>query len=1201
MPDTDPEPVGLASPDEGPLRFKSRQRDEDRVTRKPVAFWDRIKVLLIPVALFFVFVLASMGDNPLLPFSASASDQLRAKWWLVALAAVEAIRQVHLFATERSAAYYAFWSSRVFGRWEQRIGRMNDWTRYRVGRMIRILVVLAVADFILAAVLHTSPVLALVQLPITLFRALPLLFQLLFGVFFIILEFGAMFWFLSRGGTDVYFPDDIKTRFSDVWGQDSVLEKIKENIVFLEDPESIEEKGGYVPGGILLWGPPGTGKGEPVSSRVMTPSGPRPMGTLRPGHQVIGADGHPTTVLEVHLLGERDIFRVQFSDGTSLRTTEDHLWQVESRYGGRKVLAVSDLVDRLTEADGHARYRIPMVKPVEFAERSLPLDPYLLGALLGDGTFRHHVGISSADLDVLARVESLLPGTDSLVRKSRYDWSLIGGTTRVLLKEMGLFGCYSYEKFIPEEYLWTGAESRLSLLRGLMDTDGTVDKRGVIEFHTTSPRLAEGVRLLVQSFGGTAGLSTRDTRYGHGGRHLRGRPITTVRMALPPGLIPFVLERKVDRVRPRTTYLPARRMTAIVPDGREEARCIRVAAADHLYVSEHFIVTHNTLMAEAVAGETGKPYVFVDPGAFQNMFMGVGILKVKGLFRKLRKLAVRYGGVIVFFDEADSLGNRGALTPGGVFGGGRMSPDGRPHAAPAWRNAVTATDGPWNPLPSCNGLTWVSPDSASLVLRQALGSGRAVDPSAGPEPPRRITDRVMPMGMGGGGMGTLQALLTELSGMKKPRGFMNRVVRRVLGMRPKAPPKYRMLVMMATNMPEALDEALLRPGRIDRIYKVGYPSKPGRVRTYEGYLSKVRHQLTAEDIDKLATITPYATGATIKDTVNEALINAIRAGRDAITWADVVKAKQLKDLGPPEDVEYIERERHAVAVHEACHAVAAYRVRQHMTIDIATIEKGGTYLGMVASIPPEDQFTRWRSEYEADIMVSLASLAGERMFFDGDNSSGVSGDLETATQIATMMEGYWGMGSTVASHGVTQKVGIGGGGRPGKGDEKDKKDLLESNLGNRIEDLLGDIMERVGALLAENRRAVLSVAHALETHKTVTGDDIRAIIEGRPGTLIDGTPYGTHEFSQVAEEYHAQVVAAHKGHLKVDVPLPVFNGHMGPPRLAELPADPTRMELTEAEVTGRLWRRPDGDGNGSGTGDGAAGDGEGADTGDGDD
>ena len=328
------------------------------------------------------------------------------------------------------------------------------------------------------------------------------------------------------------------------------------------------------------------------------------------------------------------------------------------------------------------------------------------------------------------------------------------------------------------------------------------------------------------------------------------------------------------------------------------------------------------------------------------------------------------------------------------------------------------------------------------------------------------------MGMGGGGMGTLQALLTEISGLKKPRGFMNRVVRRTLGMRPKPPPKYRILIMMATNMPQALDEALLRPGRIDRIYKVGYPSKAGRIRTYEGYLDKVHHSLTAQEIDKLATITPYATGATIKDLVNEALINAIRDGRDEIRWSDVVKAKQMKDLGPPEDVEYIERERHAVAVHEACHAVTAFRVRRHLTIDIATIEKGGTYLGMVASIPPEDQFTRWRTEYEADVMVSLASLAGERLFFEGDNSSGVSGDLESATQIATLMEGYWGMGSTVTSHGVTQQVGIGGGGRPGKGGggkKTSESDLLHGGLGDRIEEKLSELLERVELLLVLNR------------------------------------------------------------------------------------------------------------------------------------
>ena len=385
-------------------------------------------------------------------------------------------------------------------------------------------------------------------------------------------------------------------------------------------------------------------------------------------------------------------------------------------------------------------------------------------------------------------------------------------------------------------------------------------------------------------------------------------------------------------------------------------------------------------------------------------------------------------------------------------------------------------------------------------------------------------------------------------------------------MRPKPPPKYRILVMMATNMPQALDEALLRPGRIDRIYKVGYPSKEGRVRTYEGYLNKVKHELTAADIDKLATITPYATGATIKDLINEALIHAIREGRDTINWRDIVKAKQLKDLGPPENVEYIERERHAVAVHEACHAVAAYRIRHHLTIDIATIEKGGTYLGMVASIPPEDQFTQWRSEYEADIVVSLASLAGERLFFDGDNSSGVSGDLEGATQIATLMEGYWGMGSTVAHHGVTQRVGIGGGGKPGDDDKKQKQELLKGSLGERIEEKLGELLTRAEQLLGDDRRAVLAVAHALETNKTLTGEDIEAIIEGVPGPLVDGQVYATPEFAEVAERYHA---------LGARRPQGTWSGRDPAPG-AERERPPAAVRAGRCRAGGSLGRHPSG-------------------------
>ncbi len=794
-----------------PTDFVSRPRDDERPTRKPLALWDRVKFLLLLAGLFFFFVWAAMADNPLLPYYDAVNDTWNSKRWIFLLAGVELARQLHYFVSERWAWYHRLWSQTIFGGLNRRGDRINPWTRYRLARVVKLLIALVVASLVLGTLFDVSPALALFELPKRIYDALPLIFQLIFGFFFVMIQFIGLFWFLSRGGIDVYYPDDVQTRFTDVWGQDAVVERVKENMIFLESPEAIEEKGGYVPGGILLWGPPGTGK---------------------------------------------------------------------------------------------------------------------------------------------------------------------------------------------------------------------------------------------------------------------------------------------------------------------------------------------TLMAEAVAGETGKPYVFVDPGAFIAMFMGVGLLKVKGLFRKLRRLALKYGGVIVFFDEADSLGNRGAMQPG-PFGG-------------------AAGASPWSTTPGCNGLAYLSEEATSTLLHASLGATDA------DEPPRRRRDRIFMGGMGGGGggQGTLQALLSELSGLKKPRGIVNRYVRRWLGMRPKPPPKYRILVMMATNMPQALDEALLRPGRIDRIYKVGYPAKAGRVRTYEGYFEKVKHELTSGDIDKLATITPYATGATIKDLVNESLITAIRDGRDTIIWRDVVKAKQLKDLGPPEDVEYIERERHAVAVHEACHAVMAYRVRHHLTIDIATIEKGGTYLGMVSSIKPEDFFTQWRSQYEADVMVSLASLAGEKMFFDGDSSSGVSGDLESATQIATLMEGYWGMGSTVTSHGVTHKVGIGGGGRPGMPDENENKELLKANLGERIEEKLEELLERAERLIEDNRFEVLAVAHALEANKTLTGDDVTAIIEGEPGPLLDGREYHNKDFAAEAETYHELVVAAHKGNARVEVPLPQLNGQ----RLGEPEREPVLDHSDDADS-----RRPERD------------------------
>ena len=764
-----------------PSGFRSRKRGSEWTTRRPASLWDRVKVLALLLAIFGLLVWKLVAEVEIIPIPDAIAETARAYPWILVLAAIELVRQLHYLVEERSAAYYRFWTHGVFGGLERRTSRMNEWTRFRLGRVLKLLLFLVLLDLVIAQAFGLPIATALFQLPVLLVQALPFVFQLAFGFFFIILQFVGLFWFLSRGGIDTFMPDDLDTRFSDVKGQEAVLERVKENMIFLEDPESIEAAGGYVPSGVLLWGPPGTGK---------------------------------------------------------------------------------------------------------------------------------------------------------------------------------------------------------------------------------------------------------------------------------------------------------------------------------------------TLMAKAVAGETAKPFISVDASSFIAMFMGVGILKVRGLYRKLRKLAVRYGGVIVFFDEADSLGSRGAIgAPGGSTG-------------------LEELGSPWSSARACNGMAYVSQAARNDVF--------ATNPPAARDAARpRIVERVFLGGgmAGGGGMGTLQALLSEMDGLEKPRGLLNRYLRRLLGMKPKPPPKYRILHIFATNMPQALDPAMLRPGRIDRQYKVGYPHKEGRKDTFKYYLAKVKNELTDEQVDKLATISPYATGASIRDMVNEGLIIAIRHGRDAVAWEDIIKAKQLKEHGLPDDHEYIERERHSVAVHEACHAVVAYRLRRHAVIDMATIERRGDVGGFVSSIPPEDQFVEWRSERDVDVMTFLASLAGERYFYDGDNSAGVAGDMRGATSIATIMEGYVAMGQGMASHSVTKFSLTQGRSSVGVEDGVDRN-FLETELGGRVERKLQELYGRTWKLIEDNRAEILAVAHALESHKTVTGDDISAVIEGRPGPLLDGRPYRDPAFAAQLEGYHRAALAAHKEHATVEVRLP---------------------------------------------------------------
>ena len=309
-------------------------------------------------------------------------------------------------------------------------------------------------------------------------------------------------------------------------------------------------------------------------------------------------------------------------------------------------------------------------------------------------------------------------------------------------------------------------------------------------------------------------------------------------------------------------------------------------------------------------------------------------------------------------------------------------------------------------------------------------------------------------------------------------------------------------------MPSALDPALLRPGRIDRMYYVGFPNLEGRIKTFNGYLNKVRHDVTDEQVKRLAIISPRISGAGVKDIVNESVIASMRRGREVVTWPDVVEARVLKVHGVPEGLASTRLEQWEVALHEASHAVAMHRFVKHDVIDIATIDKRPGALGFVSPVPIEDRNGGWKSEREDRVMTYLASRAGERIFF-GENSSGVSADLASATGIVTEMLYRVGMGDTIA---VTE----------GKGDKR--RDQTDAT----VEATLQALYERVRAMLEEERWLVLAVAHALVSRATITGEDIEAIDNGVPGILLDGAWYHDAGNRRRLEEFHARARAHHE-------------------------------------------------------------------------
>ena len=397
---------------------------------------------------------------------------------------------------------------------------------------------------------------------------------------------------------------------------------------------------------MLVIGTTGAGKALPLDGKVHTPTGWRRMGELKVGDRVTTPDGRSAAILGYYPQGEVEICRITFADGRTVEACPEHLWEVhhkhwngkyrpgESRSGLAKprVLQTKDIEELLASNKG--TFSVRLSEPVEKPAQELALDPYLLGAMLGDGSISGRSFTFSTRDDFLKdKMRSLFDeiGMDLV----QYDSNVEGDLNvtvrqhpgpqpaafRAALRDLGLEGTLSHEKFIPDAYKNGSIAQRWGVIQGLMDTDGTLDSRhGALSFTTSSEQLAKDMQEIIWSLGGIATIKERQKSFtGRDGEKRIGRIAYHLQIRHPRREMFFSLPRKLEILSRRPyQYADSLKLKIVSVERavrRAEAACILIDHPEHLFVAENYVATHNTetllgFVANALTWSSG--FLFCD-------------------------------------------------------------------------------------------------------------------------------------------------------------------------------------------------------------------------------------------------------------------------------------------------------------------------------------------------------------------------------------------------------------------------------------------------------------------------------------------------------------------------------------------------------------------------------------------------------------
>ena len=441
--------------------------------------------------------------------------------------------------------------------------------------------------------------------------------------------------------------------------------------------------------------------------------------------------------------------------------------------------------------------------------------------------------------------------------------------------------------------------------------------------------------------------------------------------------------------------------------------------------------TGKTHLDKAMAYEAGVPFFYVSAPSLQSMWHGMTAWRIRSFFKTLKKAARKEGGAIGFIEEIDAVGQS--------------------------RDVLSSVEHP-----------------------QRVAVNNMMSPSTG---------------------GMVNELLIQLQSFDTPAlaariknsaiQLLNMFLPAERSLKKSAIPYNNILVIGATNRADALDPALLRPGRFDQKLYFDLPSRSGRRDLVDYFLARRAHhaEMDREDLrEELASMTLGYTPAMLEHILDEALVWALREGRKELGWRDVQRARLSEEIGLAQPVAYTHRERKIIATHEAGHAVVAYLcAKEQRKLEVLSIIKRRSALGLLAHSDLEERFTKTRSELEATLRIAFGGICAEQAFF-GESGTGASSDLMAATELAAQMVGSFGMGSSLLSYEAV---------RNSMHSEPNivAKVLSNEDAKKEVEDLLRRHKDEVAYLLERNRDLVEALRDALIEHDELLGDEIAAVIE----------------------------------------------------------------------------------------------------------